>query len=63
MITILLIRFKVGSLDRRGEWRGPERGTASIIDTTTKPKDYGVGFGAKVKRREGWEDVVWEYKF
>lgn len=62
MITTLLIGFKVGSLDGRGGWRGPERGTASIIDVTTKPKDHGMGFRAKVKRREGWEDVVWEYK-
>lgn len=63
VITILLVGFKVRGLDGEGEWRELGRGTASIIDAATRPKDYGAGFGAKVRRREGWEDVVWEYKF
>ncbi|KAK4665407.1 hypothetical protein QC763_0062110 [Podospora pseudopauciseta] len=63
VMTTLLVGFEVGGLDGEGEWREPERGTASIVDAATRPKDYGAGFGAKVRRREGWEDVVWEYKF
>ncbi|KAK0666039.1 putative cytochrome P450 E-class, group IV [Cercophora samala] len=63
IMTTLLVGFDVESLDGDGAWRGPARGTASIVDAATKPKDNGVGFGATIQRREGWEDVVWEYKF
>lgn len=63
VMTTLLVGFEVGGLDGEREWREPGRGTASIVDAATRPKDYGAGFGAKVRRREGWEDVVWEYKF
>ncbi|KAK0701194.1 cytochrome P450 [Apiosordaria backusii] len=62
VMTTLIVGFEVESLDGRA-WRGPERGTASIVDAATKPKNEGKGFGAQIRSREGWEDVTWEYCF
>ncbi|KAK4201355.1 putative cytochrome P450 E-class, group IV [Triangularia verruculosa] len=63
IMTTLLVGFKVDSLDGREDWKGPDRGVASIVDAATKPKSDGQGFGARIRRRKGWEDVAWEYEF
>lgn len=29
---------------------------------TVRPEKYGAGLGAKIKRRQGWEDVKWRFE-
>jgi hypothetical protein len=29
---------------------------------TVRPEKYGAGLGARIKRREGWEDVEWKFE-
>ncbi|KAH7185014.1 cytochrome P450 [Fusarium flagelliforme] len=29
---------------------------------TVRPEKYGTGLGAKIKRRQGWEDVKWRFE-
>jgi cytochrome P450 len=47
---------------QNGKWELPPFGARSIIDAVTKPARNGDGFGVRIRRRSGWENVRWSYE-
>ena len=45
-----------------GKWDLPPFGNRSLIDAVTKPARDGKGFGARIRRRQGWENVRWNFE-
>ncbi|AEO63934.1 uncharacterized protein THITE_2109547 [Thermothielavioides terrestris NRRL 8126] len=60
VMSTLLLGFEIEPLG--GDWTLPPFATRSLIDAVTKPAKHGEGFGIKIKRRPGWEDVRWNFE-
>ena len=39
----------------------PDRGRTMFTEAVAKPRGDALKMGAKISRREGWEDVVWKF--
>ncbi|KAK1982475.1 cytochrome P450 [Colletotrichum cereale] len=59
----LLAGFEVLTLNENMEQTGkvPEAATCPMTSAAVKPVDNGAGFGVRVRKREGWENVKWRY--
>lgn len=57
-----LLSFDVVPLD--GNWetfKEPERAHIALVQAVCQPKKHGEGFGARIRRREGWENTKWKW--
>ncbi|KAK0643147.1 cytochrome P450 [Cercophora newfieldiana] len=61
MLTMLL-GYEVEPLDG-GRWELPPFGPRSVIDAVAKPAKDGKGFGVRMRKRQGWESVRWNFAF
>lgn len=59
-VAILVMGFDVNSSDG-GLIEVPVVGRAKLGEGVAKPTGEGLLMGAKIARREGWEDVVWKF--
>lgn len=61
----ILAGFDVESTAERADgkkWMTPDMGVVLITGAVSKPEKLGEGFGARIRCREGWEDVEWVYE-
>lgn len=59
-VAVLVAGFEVRG--RGGEvLEVPKMGRARIGEGVAKPRGEGLGLGARITRREGWEDVSWRF--
>jgi hypothetical protein len=61
VMATLLLGYEVEPLGGT-KWQLPPFATRSVIDAVTKPARHGEGFGVRIGRRQGWEDVRWRYE-
>jgi cytochrome P450 len=57
-----LLSFDIEPLD--GNWdtfKAPEKAVPYLIEAVCKPKKHGEGFGARIKKREGWQNTKWKW--
>ncbi|KAK2043622.1 cytochrome P450 [Colletotrichum somersetense] len=62
-VASLLAGFEVLTLDENMEQtdRVPEHASCSMTSAAVKPVDNGAGYGVRIRKREGWENVKWKY--
>ncbi|GKT50810.1 25-hydroxycholesterol 7-alpha-hydroxylase [Colletotrichum spaethianum] len=62
-VASLLAGFDVSPLDEnmKETHSVPIPATCSMTGAVVKPADNGAGYGVRVRRREGWENVKWRY--
>ncbi|KAK4449078.1 cytochrome P450 [Podospora aff. communis PSN243] len=58
--STMLLGYDVEPLDGK-KWNLPPFGPRSLIDAVAKPANNGEGFGIRIRRRQGWENVRWKY--
>jgi len=59
-LAVLLLGFEVKGTDG-GPIGVPELGSVKLGEGVAKPRGKGLEMGAKITRREGWEDVIWKF--
>jgi hypothetical protein len=55
LLAALAAGFELGGVEE------PGRAPPTMIGAALKPANEGEGYGATIRRREGWEDVVWAF--
>ena len=59
-VAVLVAGFEI--TDNEGKMiRLPEMGRGRLGDAVVKPMGEGLQMGARIRRRKGWEDVVWRF--
>ncbi len=61
VVITLLLGYDVDSPDGKA-WKIPNHAQWSLVDSVSKPVNDGVGMGAKMSQKAGWEGVKWKYK-
>ena len=59
-VAVLVLGFDVESADG-GVMVVPEIGRPKFAEAIAKPQGKSAQMGAKISRRKGWEDVVWDF--
>lgn len=64
LVSALVVGFDVCPLEGEGgsQWKVPAMAHAAFSEAAAKPVDEGRGFGVRIRRREGWEDVRWIFE-